>query len=432
MDAASARGRVPAHPAARRARRAPARPSRIPRRRDAGPRAQASARVDRGSASSGRSTPGTVLVAFSRKAVLALAGEVNRLHPDRVAVLYGAMPLALAARGDRPLPRGERGRLRRDRRARARRQPPLRDAALRRDDEVRRGAAARPAARGSSPRSPVARGASGSSSAATSACSSASPWASADPEIVESALEPHVELPEGHRGLPDRRRGAHRAAARRPRRRRPARPRRRARPPGTASRRASGRTRAGSRSSRSSRSAAASPIVQRHLRERGRRLGLDDTWQLANAPVDPEGGELLGLLALAVAGDRAQRPLLQFLLDTGTASRRVARGGGGGRPRRSDPPLVRAPVPRGRRRDHRARGGRSSARRRSGSSDGSRSRCATARSAAAASAGRPARPGSRSATAAPAPDGVEIPAEPGVEQHERARQASAPTGTATR
>src|SRR6478752_5449649 len=39
-------------------------------------------------------TPGTVLVAFSRKAVLALAGEVNRLRPDSVAVLYGAMPLA--------------------------------------------------------------------------------------------------------------------------------------------------------------------------------------------------------------------------------------------------------------------------------------------------------------------------------------------------
>src|SRR5262245_8969620 len=38
--------------------------------------------------------PGTVLVAFSRKAVLALAGEVNRLHPGRVAVLYGAMPLS--------------------------------------------------------------------------------------------------------------------------------------------------------------------------------------------------------------------------------------------------------------------------------------------------------------------------------------------------
>ena len=39
-------------------------------------------------------TPGTVVVAFSRKAVLALAGEVNRLKPGKVAVLYGAMPLA--------------------------------------------------------------------------------------------------------------------------------------------------------------------------------------------------------------------------------------------------------------------------------------------------------------------------------------------------
>ena len=37
--------------------------------------------------------PGTVVVAFSRKAVLALAGEINRLHPARVSVLYGAMPL---------------------------------------------------------------------------------------------------------------------------------------------------------------------------------------------------------------------------------------------------------------------------------------------------------------------------------------------------
>jgi ATP-dependent RNA helicase SUPV3L1/SUV3 len=39
-------------------------------------------------------TPGTVVVAFSRRAVLALAGEVNRMHSGSVAVLYGAMPLA--------------------------------------------------------------------------------------------------------------------------------------------------------------------------------------------------------------------------------------------------------------------------------------------------------------------------------------------------
>ena len=70
-------------------------------------------------------TPGTVVVAFSRKAVLALAGEVNRLHPGRVAVLYGAMPLASQARGDRPLPPRRGRRVRRDRRPGTRRQPPV-------------------------------------------------------------------------------------------------------------------------------------------------------------------------------------------------------------------------------------------------------------------------------------------------------------------
>src|SRR5690242_21454898 len=38
--------------------------------------------------------PGTVVVAFSRRAVIGLAGELNALRPGRVAVLYGAMPLA--------------------------------------------------------------------------------------------------------------------------------------------------------------------------------------------------------------------------------------------------------------------------------------------------------------------------------------------------
>lgn len=41
-------------------------------------------------------------------------------------------------------------------------------------------------------------------------------------------------------------------------------------------------------------------VVQRHLRERGRRLDLDDTWRLANAPIDHDGAEILGVLALAV------------------------------------------------------------------------------------------------------------------------------------
>src|SRR5581483_8839346 len=38
--------------------------------------------------------PGTVIVAFSRRAVIGLAGELNLRHPGKVAALYGAMPLA--------------------------------------------------------------------------------------------------------------------------------------------------------------------------------------------------------------------------------------------------------------------------------------------------------------------------------------------------
>jgi ATP-dependent RNA helicase SUPV3L1/SUV3 len=38
--------------------------------------------------------PGTVVVAFSRKAVIGLAGEMNHHYPGKIAVLYGAMPLA--------------------------------------------------------------------------------------------------------------------------------------------------------------------------------------------------------------------------------------------------------------------------------------------------------------------------------------------------
>ena len=76
----------------------------------------------------------------------------------------------LAARGDRPVPRGRVRRHRRDRRARPRRQPALRDAALCRDDEVRRRVAARPAAVGAGADRRAGRAASGSSSAGTSAC----------------------------------------------------------------------------------------------------------------------------------------------------------------------------------------------------------------------------------------------------------------------
>ena len=55
--------------------------------------------------------------------------------------------------------------------------------------------------------------------------------------------------------------------------------------------------------------------VQRRLAQRGRRLTLEDSWKLANAPVDEDNLDLLATLALAIAGDRVARPHLTFLLD---------------------------------------------------------------------------------------------------------------------
>ena len=96
-------------------------------------------------------TPGTVVVAFSRKAVLALAGEVNRIRPGRVAVLYGAMPLASRREEiDRFLHGGADVCVATDVLGHGVNLP-VRDPALRRDEEVRRRAAPRPPALGARP-----------------------------------------------------------------------------------------------------------------------------------------------------------------------------------------------------------------------------------------------------------------------------------------
>jgi ATP-dependent RNA helicase SUPV3L1/SUV3 len=259
-------------------------------------------------------TPGTVIVAFSRKAVLALAGEVNRLHPDRVAVLYGAMPLASRREEiDRFLAGAAEICVATDVLGHGVNLPCetlLFAETTKFDGEQRRDLLPWELAQiaGRAGRfGLVERGLVGVLVGV--------PWASADPDLVEAALEPHVELPEGHRGYRvvdearigprlgdlgvddprdlDAALGAwHRVA-----------------------------TREWAHESWLAVESLAPirgrlAIVERHLRSRGRRLGLEETWQLVNAPVDPEGGELLGVLALAVAGDRQQRPLLQFLLDT--------------------------------------------------------------------------------------------------------------------
>ena len=140
------------------------------------------------------------------------------------------------------------------------------------------------------------------------------PWANADPEIVEEALQPHVVLPSGHLGyrivdearirprlsdlgVDDPRRldaalaAWHRVATR--------------------AWAHEGWLAVESLSPIRGRLAA----IQRRLDDRNRRLSIEDTWKLINAPVDEDNAELLSTLALALAGDTAQRSLLTFLLD---------------------------------------------------------------------------------------------------------------------
>ena len=259
-------------------------------------------------------TPGSVVVAFSRKAVLALAGEINRLRPDRVAVLYGAMPLASRREEiDRFLAGSAEVCVATDVLGHGVNLPceTLLFAETTKFDGVER----RPLLPWELAQIAGRAGRFGLVERGHVGVLVGVPWANADPDIVESALAPHVELPEGHRGyrIVDEARigprlgdlgvddardldaalGAwHRVATRE----------------------WAHESWLAVESLQPLRGRLA--VVQRHLRERGRSLGLDDTWRLANAPIDPDGAELLGVLALAVSGDRAQRPLLQFLLDT--------------------------------------------------------------------------------------------------------------------
>jgi ATP-dependent RNA helicase SUPV3L1/SUV3 len=259
-------------------------------------------------------TPGTVVVAFSRRAVIALAGEVNRRHPGRVAVLYGAMPLASRREEiDRFLSRSADVCVATDVLGHGVNLPCetlLFAETTKFDGQDRRPLLAWELAQiaGRAGRfGLVERGHVGVLAGLG--------WGEADGELVESALEPHVPLPGGHRGyrVVDEARirprlsdlgvrdpihldaalvAWHRVAIRewafeswlaveslQPLRMR-------------------------------------LDAVQKRLGERGRRLALEETWTLVNAPVDEDGLELLATLALALAGDRVARPHLNFLLDT--------------------------------------------------------------------------------------------------------------------
>ena len=294
---------------------------------------------------------GTVVVAFSRKAVLALAGEVNRLHPGRVAVLYGAMPLA-SRRGDRPLPHGRGRRLRGDGRPRARRtscETLLFAETTKFDGEARRDLLPWELAQiaGRAGRfGLVERGHVGVLAGLG--------WGVADPKLVQDALEPHVELPGGFRGyrVVDEARirprlsdlgvddpadlGAalfawHRVALR--------------------------------EWAFESWLAVESlqPLhlrlaaVQRRLAERGRGLSSRTHGRSSARRSTRTGSSFLATLALALAGDRIARPHLNFLLDTTrlrglrsrTRNRRGARPASSAGSRSSTPRRRRHDRPRG-------------------------------------------------------------------------------------
>ncbi len=257
---------------------------------------------------------GTVVVAFSRRAVLALAGEVNRLHPGRVAVLYGAMPLSsrreeierfVSGAADVCVATDVLGHG-----VNLPCETLLFAETTKFDGESRRDLLPWELAQiaGRAGRfGLVERGHVGVVSGLG--------WGVADADLVESGLEPHVPLPGGHLGyrVVDEARirpqlsdlgvddplqldtalvAWHRVALR--------------------------------EWANESWLAVESlqPLrlrlqaVQRRLGERGRRLPLDDTWKLVSAPVDEDNLDLLATLGLAITGDRVARPQLNFLLDT--------------------------------------------------------------------------------------------------------------------
>ena len=268
-----------------------------------------------GAVAFGSLRPGTVVVAFSRRAVLALAGELNRRHGGRVAVLYGAMPLAARrVEIDRFLTRRADVCAATDVLGHGVNLPCetlLFAETTKFDGQERRelhpweiaqiaGRAGRFGL--------VERGHVGVVTGIV--------WAQADPDLVESALVPHVPIEDGHLGyrivdtarirprledlpvespaqLPAALRAWHNAALRR------------WATEGWLSVESIGPL------------LGRLDAVQRRLRERGRQLSLEQVWKLVNAPVDEDYEELLATLALALSGDRAQRPVLGWLLEVG-------------------------------------------------------------------------------------------------------------------
>jgi ATP-dependent RNA helicase SUPV3L1/SUV3 len=257
--------------------------------------------------------PGTVVVAFSRRAVIGIAAELNRLHPGRVAALYGAMPLASR--------REEIGRF-------------LSGAAevcaatnvlghgvnlpcetlLFAETEKFDGKERRDLEPWEIAQIAGRAGRYGFHERGHVGVLTGLPWADPDPELVRAALTPHVELPGGHLGYRVVDTGRLR--------------------PQLSDLNVS-RVDDLEPTLQAWRNAALrfwsvdgwltvesiAPLLERldavreALHHCRRQLELADVWKLMQAPIDEDGLALLGTLACAVAGDKPQHAVIGWLLD---------------------------------------------------------------------------------------------------------------------
>jgi ATP-dependent RNA helicase SUPV3L1/SUV3 len=257
--------------------------------------------------------PGTVVVAFSRRAVIGLAGELNQFHPGKVAVLYGAMPLASRREEiDRFISGAAEVCAATDVLGHGVNLPcetllfaetDKFDGHERRDLEPWEVAqiAGRAGRFGFHERGHVG-------------VLTGVPWAHPDPELVQAALTPHVEIEEGHFGYRIVDTG-------------------RLRPqlsdlnvtqvdelePALHAWRQTALRYWSIEGWLTVESIqpllARLDAVREALHHARRRLEITDVWKLMQAPIDEDGLELLGLLACAVAGDTSRRTMVQWILD---------------------------------------------------------------------------------------------------------------------
>jgi len=256
---------------------------------------------------------GTVVVAFSRRAVIGLAGELNQFHPGRVACLYGAMPLGSRREEiDRFLEGSAEVCASTDVLGHGVNLPcetllfaetTKFDGRERRDLEPWEIAqiAGRAGRFGFHERGHVG-------------VLTGVPWADPDPELVRDALTPHVRIGDGHLGYRVVETGR-------------LRPRLsdlnvsavdELEPALHAWRQAALRTWSvgGWLEVESIQPLLARlDAVRDALHHTRGRLELADVWRLMQAPIDEDGLPLLGTLAAALAGDRPQRTVIGWLLD---------------------------------------------------------------------------------------------------------------------